>query len=173
MLAVFSCLALSSPFVMFDKKITAEEGKVGDPIHVIYNIYNLGDSPITDLHIDDSGITRDQWDFPKSASNLRWNVLEPGKNISYIFTIKPIMTGNLRMSSSRLRYISDGQKKIAFSTQLFWFNSKSVHSIGAKGNLIGYAITLAAATASILLPFLLWKLNQNHIEIVPKKVKKN
>ncbi|KAH0793600.1 translocon-associated protein subunit beta [Histomonas meleagridis] len=169
---LFACLSFSTPFIMFDKKVSDDEGRVGEPVYVIYNIYNLGDTPITDLHIDDSGLIIDQWDFPKSASNLRWNVLEPGKNLSYVFTAKPLITGNLRMSSSRLRYVADGQKKIALSSQLFWFNSKSTHSIGAKANLLGYGITILIALGSILIPFFLWNLNKNTIE-VPKKVKTN
>ena len=169
---LLASLVNSAPFIMFDKKVAVEEGRIGEPVHVLYNIYNLGDTAITDLHIDDSGITRDQWEFPKSANNLRWNILEPGKNISYVFTIKPIIAGNLRLGSSRLRYVADGQKKIAFSSQLFWFNSRSTHSIGAKSNLIGYAITLLAALVSIFVPFLLWMLNKNEV-IVQKKVKAN
>ncbi|KAH0791607.1 translocon-associated protein subunit beta [Histomonas meleagridis] len=169
---LLACLASSAPFIMFDKKVTDDEGRIGEPVHVLYNIYNLGDTEITDLHIDDSGITRDQWDFPKSANNLRWNVLEPGKNISYVFTIKPIISGNLRLGSSRLRYVADGQKRIAFSSQLFWFNSKSTHSIGAKSNLIGYGITILAALASVFIPYFLWMMNKNEVD-VPKKVKAN
>ena len=53
--------------------------------------------------------------------------------------------------------MTEGQKKIALSSQLFWFDAKSTRSIGAKSNLLGYGIVVAAAAASILVPFILWK----------------
>ena len=163
----------SSSFVMFDKKVLSDDGKIGEPVHVLYSIYNLGDSDITDLHIDDSGITRDQWEFPKSAGNLRWSVLEAGKNLTYVFTVKPIASGNLRMGPSRLNFIADGQKKIAMSSSLFWFDSKSTRSIGAKSNLIGYAITTLAGLASIFVPYFIWLLSKNSDKMEQKKVKAN
>lgn len=159
---------------MFDKKVLAEDGKINEPVHVLYSIYNLGDSDITDLHIEDSGITRDQWEFPKSAGNLRWSVLEAGKNLSYVFTVKPIVSGNLRMGPSKLNFIADGQKKIAMSSSLFWFDSKSTRSIGAKNNLIGYTLTTFAGLASILVPYLIWGLSKNSDNSSEqKKVKAN
>ena len=147
----------ATPFILFDKKLSEENGKVGEPVHVIYEIHNMGDSAASDLHIDDSGIPLEQWDFPKSANNLRWNLLEPGQNISHVFEATPRVAGNLRMGPSRLRFMTEGQKKIALSSQLFWFDAKSTRSIGAKSNLLGYGIVGAAAAASILVPFILWK----------------
>ena len=166
---LLTSFAISTSFVVFDKKIASDEGIVGDSVHVFYNIYNLGDKAITDLHIDDSGITRDQWEFPKSASNLRWDRLEAGQNITYAFTVKPIVSGNLRMGPSRMRYIAEGQKKIAMSSQTFWFDAKSTRSIGAKNNLLGYGITMAAGLLAILVPFMIWKLTTKDAkEIKPK-----
>lgn len=168
MFALFLLHAASAtPFILFDKKLSDENGKVGEPVHVIYQIHNLGDAPASDLHIDDSGIPLEQWDFPQSANNLRWNVIEPGQNITHIFEATPRVAGNLRMGSSRLRFVTDGQKKIALSSQLFWFDSKSTRSIGAKSNLIGYAIVVAASVSSILVPFFVWSLTK--VSAKPKK----
>jgi hypothetical protein len=161
---------LSTPFILFDKKVVEEKGKVGEPTHVEYRIYNLGDSAASDLHIDDSGIPLEQWDFPKSANNLKWNSLGPGENLTHFFRAKPLVAGNLRMGSSRLRYVSEGEKKIALSSQLFWFECQSTRSIGAKENLFGYSIVFAVAFASILVPFLLWLLTRPR---PPKKVQRS
>ncbi|OHT06282.1 hypothetical protein TRFO_25692 [Tritrichomonas foetus] len=148
--------ATCSPFIVFDKKILADEGKVNDPVHVIYRISNLGDTPATDLHIDDTGIPLEQWDFPKSANNLRWASIAPGQNITHIFEATPLIAGNLRMGASRLRFMADGQKKIALSSQAFWFEAKSTRSIGAKSNFASYAITVTASLLSIFVPFAIW-----------------
>ena len=148
--------ARATPFILFDKKLSEENGKVGEPVHVVYQIVNLGDSPATDLHIDDSGIPLEQWEFPKSANNLRWSVLAPGANITHVFKATPLVAGNLRMGPSRLRFMTEGQKRIALSSQLFWFDARSTRSIGAKSNLVGYAIVIGASLASIFIPFFIW-----------------
>lgn len=148
--------AQCSPFIVFDKKIIESDGKVNDPVHVLYRIFNLGDSPATELRIDDSGIPLEQWDFPPSANELRWNSIGPGENITHIFEVKPLTSGSLRMGSSRLRYHADGQNKIALSTQVFWFDAKSTRSIGAKGNIQGYLLVVGVAAASVFLPLLIW-----------------
>lgn len=152
----FASFAQCSSFVVFDKKIIEKDGKVNNPVHVLYRIFNLGDTPATDLHIDDSGIPLEQWDFQAAASDLRWNSIAPGENISHIFEAKPLISGSLRMGSSRLRYHADGQNKIALSTQVFWFDSKSTRSIGAKGNMKGYLLVLALSAVAIFLPLLIW-----------------
>ncbi|OHT12368.1 hypothetical protein TRFO_17851 [Tritrichomonas foetus] len=153
---LFASLAQCTPFIVFDKKILADDGKINEPVHVMYRIYNLGDSPAHDLHIDDAGIPLEQWDFPKSANNLHWSTLNAGGNITHIFDVKPLIAGNLRMGSSRLRFTADGQKKIALSSQAFWFESRSTRSIGARDNFRGYAITVLAALAAIFVPFVMW-----------------
>ena len=158
---LLASFAQCSPFLVFDKKIIESDGKVNNPVHVLYRIFNLGDSPATNLHIDDSGIPLEQWDFPAAANDLRWNSIGPGENISHIFEVKPLISGSLRMGSSRLRYHADGQNKIALSTQVFWFDSKSTRSIGAKGNMKGYLLVLAVSAASIFLPLLIWLITRN------------
>jgi hypothetical protein len=160
MLAVLFGLVSSSAFILFDKKVTEDQGKVGEPVHVVYRIFNLGDGPADSLRIDDSGIPLDQWDFPKSASSLRWATLAPGQNLTYVFTVKPLIAGNLRMGSSRLRYLSDGEKKVALSSQLFWFEARSTRSIGAKANLLAYFVVVGVAFLSIFVPFILWMLTR-------------
>lgn len=153
---LFSFFAQSAPFIIFDKKIAEDTGKVNDPVHVTYRIINLGDSPATNLHIDDNGIPLEQWEYPECSNNLRWNSLAPGQNITHIFQVRPLVAGNLRMGTSRLRYNADGQKKIALSTQVFWFEARSTRSIGAKDNLVGYLITIAISAAAIFVPLLIW-----------------
>jgi hypothetical protein len=160
MLALLLGLVSSSAFILFDKKVTEEHGKVGEPVHVVYRIFNLGDGPADNLHIDDSGIPLEQWEFPKSANNLRWTVLEPGRNVTYVFSAKPLTAGNLRMGASRLRYLSEGQKRIALSSQLFWFEARSTRSIGAKANLLGYSLVVGVAFLSIFVPFIFWILTR-------------
>ena len=123
---LLASFAQCSPFLVFDKKIIESDGKVNNPVHVLYRIFNLGDSPATNLHIDDSGIPLEQWDFPAAANDLRWNSIGPGENISHIFEAKPLI------------------------------DSKSTRSIGAKGNLKGYLLVLAVAAASVFLPLLIW-----------------
>lgn len=156
LLFLFSCLTQSAPFIIFDKKIVEESSKVNEPVHVMYRILNLGDSPAMNLHIDDNGIPLEQWDFPEPSNNLRWNTIAPGQNITHIFKVRPVISGNLRMGSSRLRYTADGQKKIALSTQIFWFESRSTHSIGAKDNLQGYLITVSISALAIFVPLFVW-----------------
>ena len=34
--------ARATPFILFDKKLSEENGKVGEPVHVVYQIVNLG-----------------------------------------------------------------------------------------------------------------------------------
>jgi hypothetical protein len=63
----FLSAVAATPFILFDKKTSDDFGKVGDPIHGIYKIVNLGDTPATNLHIDDAGVPLEQWEFPKSA----------------------------------------------------------------------------------------------------------
>lgn len=168
MLALFLVgTAYAAPFILFDKKVSEESGKVGEPVHVIYQIVNLGDTPATDLHIDDSGIPLEQWDFPKSVNNLRWSSLAPGQNVTHIFEATPLVPGNLRMGASRLRFMTEGQKRIALSSQQFWFDSRATRSIGAKSNLIGYAIVVGASLASIFIPFVLW--TATRVSAKPKK----
>lgn len=168
---LLASFAQCSPFIVFDKKIIEKEGKVNNPVHVLYRIFNLGDSPATDLHVDDSGIPLEQWDFPAAASDLRWNTIGPGENISHIFEVKPLTSGSLRMGSSRLRYHADGQNKIALSTQIFWFESKSTRSIGAKGNMKGYLLVLAVSAAAIFLPLLIWLITR--VKVPAQKQKTN
>jgi len=159
----------AGPFIVFDKKVTDESGKVGRPVHVFYQLFNVGDSAATDLRIDDSGIPLEQWEFSKSASNLRWNSLAPGQNITHIFEVTPLVSGSLRMGASRLRYMADGQKKIALSSQVFWFEAKSTRSIGAKGNIRGYGIVVGAALVSVFVPFLLWRLTATPAPLEKRK----
>ena len=158
MFALLLAFSQAVPFLLFDKSVVEEGGKVGEPVHVMYHIFNLGDTPATNLHIDDSGIPLEQWEFPKSANNLRWNAIGPGENLTHIFEAVPLVPGNLRMGASRLRFMTEGQKKIALSSQLFWFESKSTRSIGAKSNLPGYALVLGSSLASIFVPLVLWKM---------------
>ena len=146
----------AAPFVLFDKKVVEESGKVGEPLHVIYTIYNLGDAPMTNLHIEDAAIPREQWQFPEEAGNIRWDYLAAGDKATYVFEATPLVAGNLRMGSSKLSYMTEGEKKIALSSQLFWFDSKASRSIGAKSNLCGYTLVVLVAAASIFVPFFLW-----------------
>jgi hypothetical protein len=152
--------ACASPFILFDKKTSDDFGKVNEPIHGIYTIVNLGDSPATSLHIDDAGIPLEQWEFPKSAGNLRWSTLGPGENITHIFKLVPLVAGSIRQGASRLRYVADGEKKIALSSQVIWFEARSVRSIGAKSNLRGYSIVIGCAIGSVFLPFLIWRIQK-------------
>jgi hypothetical protein len=123
---------------------------------VIFTVLNLGDAPATNLHIDDLGIPLEQWNFPKSASDLRWSTLAPGSNLTHVFQAKPRIAGSLRQASARLRYVFDGEKKIVMSSQVFWFESRSTRSIGAKSNLSGYALVVGLAFGSVILPFAIW-----------------
>jgi hypothetical protein len=157
MLSIFLLrLISSSPFILFDKKVEDNEGRVGEPLHVTFAILNLGDSLATNLHIDDAGIPLEQWEVPRSASDLRWSSLAPGSNVTHVFAVVPRIAGHLRQGSARLRYVAEGEKKIAMSSQLFWFESRSTRSIGAKANLSGYALVVGLAFGSVLLPFALW-----------------
>jgi hypothetical protein len=153
----FFASVLSSPFILFDKKTSDDSGKVGESLHGVYTIVNLGDSPATNLHVDDAGIPLEQWDFPKSAGNIRWSSIAPGENITHVFKLTPLVAGTLRQGSSRLRYVADGEKKIALSSQVLWFEARSVRSIGAKSNLRDYLIVVAFAVASVFLPFVIWR----------------
>ena len=166
---LFASFAQSAPFIVFDKKISETESKVNEKVHVLYRIFNLGDSTATDLHIDDSGIPLEQWEFPASASDLRWDSLAPGENITHIFEATPLTAGNLRMGSSRLRYHAEGQNKIALSTQVFWFESRSTRSIGAKGNIQGYFFVVGIAAASVFVPLLLWFLTKSSAPVQKSK----
>jgi uncharacterized repeat protein (TIGR01451 family) len=157
MLSIFVLhVATAIPFIVFDKKLSDDTAKVGDTVHMILTVLNLGDAAASNLHIDDVGIPLEQWNFRKSAGDLRWSSLEPGANISHVFHVTPKIAGNLRQASARLRYVSDGEKKIVMSSQVFWFESRSTRSIGAKSNLSGYAIVVGLAFASVSFPFAIW-----------------
>lgn len=156
MFTLFSAFASSAPFLLFDKKVEREEAKVGAPIHVTYTIANLGDSPATDLSIEDCAIPIQQWEVPSAASNLKWNEIQPGEVITHVFTVKPLIEGSLHMESTRLDYLADGSKKIAISSQVYFFEASSTRSIGSAANLKNYTFVLLAAFATIVLPFLLW-----------------
>jgi len=161
MLSVFLLqLVASAPYVLFDKKVSEEYGKVGNPVHVTYRVLNLGDSAVTNLHIDDAGIPLEQWQFPKSAGDLRWSSLEAHSNVTHVFLAVPRIAGNLRQGSARLRYVSDGEKKIALSSNVLWFESRSTRTFGAKDNLLRYGIVLGLAFASVLIPFGIWWLQK-------------
>ena len=169
---VLVTLTSSSPYIMFDKKVTEMDGKIGQDVNVIYTILNIGDSPATDLQITDSGIPRDQWEFTSDAADLKWSNLMPGENITHVFTVKPRISGNLRMGSSQLIYRDASEKKIAQSTSTFWFESRSSRSIGAKSNLGGYLLFIVASFIMIFIPFLIWFTSRKPISAEPK-VKKN
>jgi hypothetical protein len=157
MLSIFVLhVAAAAPFIVFDKKLSEDTGKVGNPLHMTFTVLNLGDASASNLHVDDAGIPLEQWNFPKSASDLRWTILEPGANITHVFHVRPRIAGNLRQTSARLRYVSDGEKKIVMSSQVFWFESRSTRSIGAKSNLSGYALVVGLAFGSVILPFVMW-----------------
>jgi hypothetical protein len=168
MWALILSLSRSAAFVVFDKKVESMAGKVGEPVSVLYNVYNYGDSLITDLHVDDAGIPLEQWNFSKSAKDIRWNSLSPHTNLSFAFEATPLIAGNLRMGSSRLRYLSEGERKIAYSSQVFWFHTKGTRSIGAKSNLAGYAIVIGASLASIFIPLLVWTAAKPKASPAPK-----
>lgn len=153
---LFAALVCAEPFIVFDKVIAEEDAKVNSPVHVIYRILNTGDSVATNLNIDDAGIPREQWEYPTEADHLKWSQLAPGENITHIFEAVPLIAGSLRMSASRLHYVADGQKKLAFSSQLFWFEAKSTRSIGAKSNLLAYGCIIGASVVLIFVPLLLW-----------------
>jgi hypothetical protein len=158
MLSVFFLLHVvtSAPFIVFDKKLGTETAKVGEPVHAIFTVLNLGDAPALNLHIDDAGIPPEHWNFPKSAGDLRWSTLAPGSNITHVFTVIPRIAGNIRQASARLRYVSDSEKKIVMSSQIFWFDARSTRSIGAKSNLSGYALVVGIAFGSVILPLAFW-----------------
>jgi hypothetical protein len=69
-------------------------------------------------------------------------------NITHIFQITPLIAGHLRQGAARLRYIADGEKKVALSSQVHWFDSRSVRSIGAKSNLRSYSSVVGFAIGS-------------------------
>jgi hypothetical protein len=144
--------------VVFDKKVGADQSKVGEPVTVLYNVYNFGDSRLTDLHVDDPGIPLEHWNFPKSAKDVRWSALEAGANLSFAFTATPLIPGMLRMDPARLRFMAEGEKKVAYSTRPVYFFSKGTRSIGAKENLLSYGAVIGASLASVVLPFLAWLL---------------
>jgi hypothetical protein len=171
MLGLFLCLTASAPFIVFDKSTDDTSGKVGDPVTVLYTISNFGDVAVSDLHVDDSGIPLEQWRFPKSASGVRWSSLPPGANVTYAFEATPLIQGHLRMDSSRLRYLSEGEKKLAFSAKVIFFYAKASRSIGAKDNLWSYGIVVGASLASILVPFVIWLITRP--KSAPVKVKPN
>jgi hypothetical protein len=153
-------VTLASPFIVFDKKLSDDTGKVNEPLYELYVVLNLGDTPATNLHIDDAGIPLEQWDYKKSAGNLRWSSLAPGENITHVFKVTPLVPGNLRQGSARLRYVADGEKKVALSSQVIWFDAHSVRSIGAKSNLRPYSAVVGFAFASIFLPYLIWRIQK-------------
>ena len=159
---LFACFAScdDAPFLIFDKKVVEEYGKVNEPVHLMYQIFNTGSAAATDIHVDDAGIPLEQWEFNEAASNLRWDTIEAGQNVTHVFEVKPLVTGNLRMTPSRLTYFFNGQKKIILSAPIFWWESRSSRSIGAKGNLQGYALTIVISLALIFIPYLMWILNK-------------
>jgi hypothetical protein len=161
----------ASAFVVFDKKVSDDAGKVNEPLHEIYRIINLGDSPATALRIDDAGIPLEQWAFPRSAGNLRWAALAPGENITHIFRITPLIPGHLRQGPARLRYVADGEKRIALSSQVLWFESRAVRSIGAKSNLRSYSAVVGFALGAVLLPYLVWRLKRAAPSVVKAAAK--
>lgn len=155
-LAIFCAFVKSAPFLLFDKKVEKENVKIGIPVHVTYTITNLGDKAATDLSIQDSAFPAENWDVPSAASNLKWNIIEPGQTITHIFQVRPLVEGQLRVGSTRLDYVADGNEKIALSTQIFFFESLPTRSIGASSNLLNYTIVISIAFALIIIPFLLW-----------------
>jgi hypothetical protein len=171
MFPLFLCFISSTPFIVFDKHIDETSGNVGAPITVRYAIHNYADSPISDLHLDDSGLPLEQWRFPKSASAVRWNSLPPGANVTYAFEAVPLIAGNLRMDASRLRYLSEGEKQLAFSAKVLFFLAKASMSIGAKDNLWSYGLVVVVALGAILLPLLIWLGTKP--TVVPVKAKTN
>ena len=154
--SLFSTLTKSAPFILFDKKLDADSAKVGSPIHLIYNIQNFGDEPATDLVIDDNAIPREQFTCSENEKEIRFSELKPGQTITHAIEVTPKIEGTLRMSSSRLSYSYEGQRKIAVSSQIYFFNSESSRQIGAKYNIKGYGLVLAASAVVIFVPFLLW-----------------
>jgi hypothetical protein len=172
MFLVLLPLGLSRTFVVFDKKLTAMQSKVGDPVTVLYNVYNFGDTRLTDLRVDDSGIPLELWNFPKSANNVRWSALDPGTNLSFAFPATPLIPGMLRMESARLKYLVEGEKRIAYSSKPVYFFSKATRSIGARANLLPYAAVVGASLAAILFPLLLWILTRPKA-VAPGKTKTN
>jgi hypothetical protein len=146
----------ASSFILFDKRLAADTGRVASSLHMIMRIHNVGDSPAVNLHVDDAGIPLEQWHYPQSANDLRWSSLPPRANVTAVFPVRPAVAGNLRQGPARLRYVADGQKKIALSSQVFWFEAGATSSIGANANLTGYAIVIGLAFASVFVPFCFW-----------------
>jgi hypothetical protein len=154
---LFGRLGGASSFILFDKRLTADAGKVGVPLHAILSIHNLGDSPARNLHVDDAGIPLEQWHYPRSADDIRWSVLPPRANVTHIFAVRPAVAGGLRQGAARLRYVADGQKRIAMSSQVVWFEARAARSIGAGANLGAYAVVIGLALASVFIPFCIWR----------------
>ena len=174
MFSLFLQQTKAAPFILFDKRLITSEYfsvKVDTPIDVFYTISNLGDSDATDLAVVDHGIPRDQFEVTESAAPLKWKTLKAGENITHIFQVKALHPGSLHMSQSQLIYFDGAEKNKALSSSVFWIEATGSRSIGARTNLKGYLIFLAAAAIAVLAPLLLWLPTSKKVDAA--KVKTN
>lgn len=167
---IFTAFLLSqvsaSAYLVFDRKITVDQAKVGKPVNVYVNILNLGDSAATDLVLSEAGIPREMFEYKDDAQNLNWKELKPGHNITHVFTVSPKVAGNLHMGKATLLYRDGAEQRKILSSEVFWLLASNARSIGQTFNMAGYMVFILAAAVAVVVPFLFWFMTRN---VVNKK----
>jgi len=98
--------------IVFRKKLLTMEPAVGVPLEVEYSVYNVGNTDVTEVRVDDTTWSTD--DFSDAAEvNFYQESIAPGKSYTHKITLTPIREGELKLQTPKISYKSTRDGKDA------------------------------------------------------------
>eukprot|EP01103_Thecamoeba_quadrilineata_P000495 TRINITY_DN10429_c0_g1_i1.p1 TRINITY_DN10429_c0_g1~~TRINITY_DN10429_c0_g1_i1.p1 ORF type:complete len:189 (-),score=32.41 TRINITY_DN10429_c0_g1_i1:30-596(-) len=118
LVALFSCVLSDSGFLITRKAVLNTEVVKNKETLVIYQIYNVGDSPAYNVSLTDDTWPAEYFDISLGITSVNLEKLAPKSNYTHILAIRPKFSGRIETRPALVEYqvVQKGEKRISYST---------------------------------------------------------
>lgn len=113
-LVLFACLMMAYNVVADDgeakiiliKDILNDLVTEGHDLTIQYNLYNIGESAATDVHLADSNFHDSDFELVSGMTSVKWERIPAGSNVSHVVVVKPLKSAGFNFTSATVNYVA-------------------------------------------------------------------